>query len=230
VKKECVVISVSGSLLVPDKIDSQFLKDFVTLIQAHSEKQFVLVVGGGRPARAAQEAVRSVREASVTDRDWLGIMATRMNAELLRVAFGARAHKHVVIDPTKPLPNKPVIVAAGWKPGWSSDYVAVLLAKKLKAHTLINLTYTDYVYDKDPRKYPDAKPFEKLSWKAFLTIVGSKRTPNMNAPFDPVGAKLAKQARIRVIIVNGQKLNTLQACIEGRPFTGTVIEDKKAAI
>ena len=86
--------------------------------------------------------------------DWLGISATRFNAYLVKTIFKNLTYREIIADPTKKIrmKNEKVIVAAGWKPGCSTDYDAVLLAKNLGVKTLINLTNIDYVYDKDPKK------------------------------------------------------------------------------
>ena len=74
-------------------------------------------------------------------------------------------HK-IITDPNKKVKtNKDIIVGAGWKPGWSTDYDAVLIAKNHNVKTIINLTNIDYVYDKNPSEFPDAKPLKELIGK-----------------------------------------------------------------
>ena len=54
------------------------------------------------------------------------------------------------------------MVAGGWMPGRSTDDDAVRLAKIYGAEMVINLSNIDYVYDKDPNKYKDAKKLPKF--------------------------------------------------------------------
>jgi uridylate kinase len=224
IMKETVVLSVGGSLVAPNSIDTAFLKQFITLIAQHKEKRFILVVGGGAVCRTYQSAAKELVQPTNTDLDWIGVMATRMNAELLRVAFGAHAYHTVITDPRQAVrTSKQVIVASGWKPGWSSDYIAVLLATKYKAKTVLNLSNIDYVYDKDP-KLPGAKPYEQLSWNAFQKIVGTKWNPGANTPFDPIATKSAAKLRLRVVILNGRNIENLKKILAGKPFVGTTIE------
>ncbi len=102
---------------------------------------------------------------------------------------------------------------------------AVLLAKNIGAKLVINLSNIDHVYDKDPRKYKDAKKIVEISWDAFLKhIVGDKWKPGMNTPFDPVASKEAKKAGIDVIVADGRDLENLRHILEKAEFfKGTVI-------
>ncbi|MBI4450450.1 UMP kinase [Candidatus Woesearchaeota archaeon] len=222
-----LIISLGGSLVVPDEIDVAFLSKFCRMARSLLRRyRLVLIVGGGRTARRYSDAAKKLKhDVTDDDRDWLGIHATRLNAHLLRTLFRDVAAPVIVKDPTAELDKSHgVIVAAGWKPGCSTDYDAVLIAKQLKAGMLINLTNIDYVYDKDPRNSKDAKPLPRLSWQQYRRMVGDKWSPGLNAPFDPVASRMAQQLRMRVIILNGKHLERVRLFIAGRPFVGTVIE------
>ncbi|MBI4437610.1 UMP kinase [Candidatus Uhrbacteria bacterium] len=223
-----LVISVGGSLVVPNGgIDVEFLKDFQGLIHAHFKRgwRFVVVVGGGGTARHYQEAARGVGKLTRDDLDWLGIHSTRLNGHLMRTVLRDVAHPIMIKDPTGSLRQwtKPVLVAAGWKPGWSTDYVAARLAKRLKSKLVVNLSNVDYVYDKDPRKHKDAEAICTISWKAFRRLVGNTWDPGMNVPFDPVASRLAHHSGIRVAILNGKNISNLEGLLTGERFIGTVI-------
>ncbi len=219
-----IVISVGGSLIVPKDIDLKFLQEFKTLILRHIEegKRFVVITGGGNTARVYQDAVRN--EASSENLDWIGIAATQMNADLLQSLFGSVAHWKVVQDPTAKVDFKEkILFAGGWKPGWSSDYCAVALAKNLGAETVINLSNIDYVYDKDPREFPDAKKIEDITWKEFRKIIPAKWDPGLHSPFDPVASELAEKAGLEVVVMNGKKLENLDLLLSQKKFIGTRI-------
>lgn len=223
-----LVISVGGSLVAPSSgIDYDFLKSLKRLITRHTKRgwRFVIVVGGGGTARQYQEAARKVGKLTREDLDWLGIHATRLNGHLMRTIFRAIAYPIMLKDPSRPLSRwkEPVLVAAGWKPGWSTDYVATRIAKRLGAKTLVNLSNIDYVYDKDPRKHADAQVICEISWKDFRRIVGNKWDPGMNVPFDPVASRLAQNSGIRVAILNGKNMENLDGLLSGERFVGTVI-------
>ena len=223
-----VVISVGGSLVVPPGgIDVSFLKQLKTLMERQVKlgTRFVIVVGGGGTARAYQNAARRVGKITREDIDWLGIHSTRLNGHLLRTILRGLAHPVMLKDPTRPLTHwkEPVLVIAGWKPGWSTDYVATRMARRLKASMVVNLSNIDYLYTSDPRKNPEAKAICEISWQEFRKMVGDKWDPGMNVPFDPIASRLAHQSKISVVIANGKNFKNLDAILSGRSFKGTVI-------
>lgn len=226
---EIVVISLGGSIVVPNGgINVGFLKRFNKFIrkQIKNNRRFLIVVGGGKIARHYRDAGKGViGKISNEDLDWLAIHATRINAHLIRTIFQDIAHPRIVENYDKKLRNwkEPVAIGAGWKPGWSTDYDAVLLARDYKASIIINLSNIDYVYNKDPSIYPDAQPIKKATWDYFETLVGDKWIPGLNAPFDPIATKLAKKLGLTVIFVNGKNLNNVERILNGESFRGTVI-------
>jgi uridylate kinase len=227
-KPTTLIISVGGSLVVPNGgIDHQFLKDFKALILRHIKNgwRFVIVVGGGGTARQYQEAARKVGKLTRDDLDWLGIHSTRLNGHLLRTILRDVSHPVMMKDPTGPLNRwtKPVLVAAGWKPGWSTDYVATRLAKRLKSRVVVNLSNIDYLYTKDPNKHKDAEAICDITWKEFRAMVGNEWDPGMNVPFDPVASRLAHHSGIKVAIINGKNIKNLDRLLKSERFDGTVI-------
>lgn len=225
--KETIVISVGGSLIVPNAIDINFLKKLKTLVQKEIKngKQFLIISGGGRTARTYQDAGRKVSKLSNEDLDWLGIHSTRLNAHLLRTIFYKEAYPVIITNPEKDdLPkDSRLIIAAGFKPGASTDLRAVQLAKRLGAKKLINLTNTDGVYDKDPKKYKNAKYLKELDWESFRKLLPKKWDPGLSSPFDPIAAQEAEQAKLEVAIINGNKLKQLENYLNNKKFTGTVV-------
>lgn len=227
-KRQTIVLSLGGSLIVPDGIDTVFLKKFMALIRKHvrAGKSFIIICGGGRLARNYQGAAASITKLTRDDLDWLGIHSTRLNAHLLRTVFRHEAYAKVIKNPVKdPLPKHArIVIGAGWKPGFSTDFDAVLLAERMGATTMINLSNISYVYDKDPRKFKDAKRILAMSWKAFRKKFGSRWDPGLNSPFDPVASKHAEKLGMRVIIAEGKDLKNVDRILSGKTFKGSVIE------
>jgi uridylate kinase len=223
------VVSLGGSIVAPDKPDVQFLRGFFALACAYLDgdptRRLILVVGGGGPAREWQKAYREAAVKVDADaQDWLGVMATRLNAQLVKALFGELCPHDVVVNPTSVdvFPGR-VLVAAGWKPGFSSDYDAVLLAERFGAPSVVNLSNIAKVYTADPKTDPDAKPIDAIDWKDFRAMVGDEWVPGKNVPFDPIASRKAEELGLRVICAAGRNLPNFQAILEGRPFEGTVI-------
>lgn len=222
-----IVMSLGGSIIVPDQVDVNFLKRFRKLVLDFVKKgnRAVIVCGGGRTARRYGDAAQKISKVSNEELDWIGIKATYINAELVKSMFGSLAYENVVTEPNKHVTtSKKIIVGSGWKPGWSTDYDAVLLAKQFKADMVINLSNIEYVYDKDPNKYRNARKIEEMSWADFQKLVGKKYKPNASWPFDPVASELAKQWKMKVIVANGTDLGNLKGILNGGSFKGTTIK------
>lgn len=229
------VLSVGGSIVVPEKPDTEFLSAFINMVKdwlsKDEKRKLILVVGGGAPARVYQNAYAEVAKSTGSDSasdaaDWIGIMATRLNAQLVKAAFGSLCQNDVVYDPTAPIEFKGrVLLAAGWHPGFSTDNDAVLLAENHGAKTVVNLSNIEKVYTDDPRKNPDAKPIDSISWADFRKMVGDEWVPGKNCPFDPIASKKASESGMTVICAGGKNIENIRKILDDADFVGTKIGD-----
>ena len=221
-----IVLSLGGSLIFPNDLDKKFLLDFKKVIESYIKKfyKFVIVCGGGKLARNFQEIASKNRKLSSKELDRLGIYATKINAHILKSMFNEDAEEDIVSNPNQKIVfKKNIVIAGGWLPGWSTDYDAVLLAKNLGSDELINMSNVNHVYDKDPKKYRDAKKIDNISWQAFRKLIGDKWKAGLNTPFDPIAAKEAEKSKIKVSII-GKDLKNFRNLLDGKKFKGTIIE------
>ena len=230
------VLSLGGSIVAPDSPDTIFLPAFEAMVRdwlaQDKEHKLILVIGGGGPARVYQNAYKAVLAArkdggAVADNnqaDWIGITATRLNAQLVKAIFSDLCPNDVVYDPTADFQFQgQILVAAGWKPGFSTDNDAVVLAQRFGAKTVVNLSNIEKVYTDDPKTNPAAKPLDTISWEDFRKMVGDEWTPGKNTPFDPIASKGAQQDGISVICAGGRDIENTRAILDGKPFKGTRI-------
>nr|QQK86935.1 uridylate kinase [Treponema denticola] len=227
------VLSVGGSIVAPDKPDFDFLDKFSKAVRGwlsqDSSRKLIMVIGGGAPAREYQNSYRTVcdlckKNINNDEADWIGIMATRLNAQLVKAVFSDLCPNPVVYDPTAvDMFGGQILVAAGWKPGFSTDNDAVLLAERFSGQLVVNLSNIAKVYTDDPKKNPEAKPIDKISWEGFIKIVGTEWVPGKNTPFDPIASQRAQKAGIRVICAAGKDIENLENILNGKDFKGTVI-------
>ena len=117
-----------------------------------------------------------------------------------------------------------LIIAAGYRPGASTDLRAVQIATLTKARKVINLSNTDYVYTADPNKDPQAEPIKEIDWSSFRKLIPSDWDPGLSSPFDPVAAKEAEKRGIEVAAINGKKMDSLRDYLNDIPFIGTRIK------
>jgi len=224
------IISVGGSIIIPKTgFDVEFLKQFRNLILERVKKgdKFILVIGGGATCRQYQNAAKAVVKLNEEDLDWLGIHTTVFNANFVRLLFKDYVYQTVIQDPTKKVKtNKPIIIAAGFKPGCSTDKDAVMHAKTYEAKEILNLSNIEYVYDKDPNQFPDAQKIEQIGWAKFRKeIVGNTWVAGANRPFDPIASREAEKLGLKVSILKGTDLVEVNKAIAGKKFKGTVIND-----
>ncbi len=224
------VLSLGGSIVsLEDGVNINFLKKFKKLLESRVEKgdRFIIVVGGGSVSRQYVSSVRKInRQVSAEDQDYIGIKATHLNAYLLKSIFPDLAYDKLIESPVVKLKTgKPLIFSGGYLPGNSSDFVAVLLAETYSIKEIVNLSNIDYVYDKNPKEFSDAKKVTKIDWSNFLRIIGGDWVPGMNAPFDPVASLRCHQKNKKVVVLNGQNLSNLSNYFSGKKFKGTEIHN-----
>jgi uridylate kinase len=223
------IISLGGSIIAPEKVDVVFLKALYDLVCFYLEqdknRKLILVCGGGGPAREYQNAYKKIvisEDNNATDR--IGIAATRLNASLLKELFSGYCSDEVVMDPTAvDCFSGRILIAGGWKPGFSTDYDAVILAERFCVEEVINLSNIAKIYTDDPKKNPDAVPLDTITWERFRQITGEVWEPGKHCPFDPVAARRASELNLRVIFADGRDIDNVKKILAREPFNGTVI-------
>jgi uridylate kinase len=224
--KSPLIIRYGGSLLVPDQLDVDTLQSFKDLIIPFlNDHQVYIIVGGGQTSRMYQEALQSIGGVAQDQVDWMGIYTIRMNSEFVRIFFGELADASIYNSPDE-LPehsDASVIICAALEPGHSSNIDAVEFAQHTGARKILNLSNIDHVYSANPAKNPDAKPFDILTWDAYMDLIPDEFTPKLSVPFDPVAARKARDLGLEVIIMDGQNMDAIQNFLHGKDFVGTRI-------
>lgn len=223
-----IILSLGGSLIVPDEINTTYLQQFRQLIieEIEAGKQFVIFTGGGRTARFYIDGASAITTMTNDQLDWLGIHSSRLNAQLVKTILEEYAEPKIIVDPSiKRELNRPLTFGGGWKPGWSTDFCAMQFALTHGIQRVVNLSNIKYAYDKDPKQFPDAQPIIETTWSKFRTIVGEEWKPGLNMPFDPIASRLADENNKEVVIADGTNLANVRAIINGEPFEGTFIHN-----
>ncbi|PLW80415.1 UMP kinase [Candidatus Woesearchaeota archaeon] len=221
-----IILKLGGSIFMPEHVDTDYLLKFKKMILEYSNKyRFIIIVGGGHTCRKYQDALRVIADVTDEQIDWMGIHVTELNAQLLKLMFERESHPYIITDPTKPIDqNINIIIGAGYKPGWSTDYDAMLLAKQFDNKEIIVLSNIKQIYSDDPKKNPDAKPIDDMKWKDLAEIVGDKWTPGLNVPLDPSAVKEGIEQKVKVVFADGRDLDNFKKILDGKDFTGTTIK------
>jgi len=184
------------------------------------------VVGGGSTARTY---IRAARELGVDESalDELGIAITRVNARVLLGALPDAYPRPAESFDEALLASRshPIVVMGGTHPGHTTDAVATMLAEKARAHRLVIATNVDGVYDRDPRKHPDAKLLSRLSAQELVHITrDATQEAGSAGVIDPTGVKILARSGLECRVVNGRKFEELRKALLGEPFHGSVVE------
>ena len=244
------VIKFGGSRLRPKEkeVDESCVRFLIDLAKNHSENKFLFIIGGGALARELQkEGLGELNELYDPDqdlleqgKDLLGIKATRENGRLLIERFqkeNINICPKLLIDPTAGLPGEfQIYIAGGWKPGWSTDYVAMKFAQKYNSKKVIKVSDFSYVKDISPLELKDLKEEEinnklgqtknlkDITWKKIADLVGTKWIPGLHTPLDPLAAALGlKNQHITLYIVPENQIESILQNDKG--VKGTIIHN-----
>ena len=221
---EPIVISLGGSIIVPKAVDYKFLKEFKKMLLSLKNKKIVICTGGGFIAREYISALKKEKLNEYT-LDLMGIEATRLNAKLL-ASFLQKCNQGIptTLEGIKEsLQTHNIVVCGGLSPGQTSDGTTATIADYLCAKEMINVTNVDGLYNKDPKKYKNAKFIPQISHKEFIKIISKiKKQPGQHFVLDALAAEIALKSGIKVIILKGT--NNLKNYILGKKFKGTIID------
>jgi uridylate kinase len=228
-KKRVIVLSLGGSMIVPENINVQFLRKFKKLLLEKTRKyKFVVVCGGGSTAR---KYIGGLENEEVPKKRFfqslLGIASTRLNARFMTYFFNEDANKGIPHDmkEVKNLLRIYDVVFCGalrYAKKETSDGTSAKLANFFKT-IFINITNVKGLYEKDPQKNPSAKIIPKISWKNFDKIASSiKYKPGQHFILDQSASKKIKKNKIPTYII-GRDLNQLKNILEEKDFIGTLI-------
>ena len=102
------------------------------------------------------------------------------------------------------------MVSGGLKVGWSTDMDAAVFADILSADRVHKISNIDYVYDKDPKEFFDAKLFKDMTWeeyfKLFNIVSGEQHKPNRTMPLDVESVQFCARKGLSFFITGGNTL------------------------
>lgn len=227
-EKRIIVLSLGGSLIIPDDVDFSFLKKFKSVILRNKKNfKFLIVCGGGSIARKYITALRK-EDLNEEFQSFSGISATRMNARFMNYFFGINP-EYGIPHTTKTLESyakKRDIIFFGaleYRPKQTSDSTAAEVAEHFKT-IFINLTNVSGLHDKNPKEYRDAKFIPRIGWRDFYKMANkSKYKPGQHFVLDQTAAEIIMKHKIPTYIL-GKDLKQLENVLHEKPFRGTIIK------
>jgi uridylate kinase len=223
-----IVFDIGGSVICPKGVpDINYVRRLSKFLISMKKKNAIIVVTGG--GRMTKEYIRATRKLGPSEPllDRIGILGTRMNAMVLVAGLGKHAYPKVVEhkeDLEHGISSKKIVVLGGTIPGQTTDAVAVAAAQFFRADMLVIGTNVKGVYDKDPKKYRNAKMISKITPKQIYSMVKVKK--HMAGPLtvmDQIAARLLERTKTRTVFLDGRNLKNIKSALEGKKFVGTLI-------
>ncbi|MBN2251667.1 MAG: hypothetical protein JW724_06310 [Candidatus Altiarchaeota archaeon] len=238
-----IIIKYGGSIINPDgQYDDQAIRKLSSLLQANLKEQFCLVIGGGRVCRQLQDAAESIlkdvlpSEQMNNARDEIGIATTKINAAYLlsrlKPLIGKELCPTLVIDPhAKPPGGYRVYLATGARPGHSTDYDTMALAKTFSADRAIKISDFETVLDVKPSAFDkerlgEYQPLPRMTWTELASLIGEEWHSGGSYPFDPAACKIGKELAFKGFSLSIGRYDQLDAMVAGKPFKGTLVQGR----
>src|SRR5216117_1527223 len=237
---ERIVLKLSGEAMQErgggDNISLAVVREIAERIKEVRDLDVLvsIVIGGGNIWRGLAASHRGMDR---TTADYMGMLAIVINALALRSALdqiGVQTRVQTAIDMRNVAEpfilgrairhlelGRVVIFAAGTgNPYFSTDTTAALRASEIRADVILKATKVDGVYDRDPKKYPDARRYDRLTFTEALT----KRLQIM----DSTAFSLCMDNRIPIVVFDMYKPGILHDAVLGRNV-GTLVCDEASA-
>jgi len=213
-----LVIKIGGSLAIGENgPNPEYFKKLIPVLKEAGKKhQLIVSIGGGKFVRKYYSQVKGMGFTN-DESEWMGIDLLRANVHFLAFLL-----KTTPIFAIEEINGKTSGVIGGIKPGRSTDANAAIAAQKIKADLIIKLTDVDGVYEKDPKKFPDARKLDKIPLKDIVKYATDGK-PGDYGVFDKLALKTIKQHKIKTVIISGNDPKNILKVLVGEKI-GTVIE------
>ncbi len=221
-----IVVRIGGSV-VANPINTDLMSKYADIIKSVKQEgnEVAVVLGGGALAREFIGIAKNLG-LDMNGQDEIAISCSRLFAQLFLKKLGDVACTKVALtldDAAQCLHEGKVVVMGGLKPGITTDTVAALVAERINAELLLKGTDQNGVYDKDPRKHPDAIKLDHLSIEDLAKVFEhNEHKAGIHQIIDPEAIKVLQRKRLKIIVVNGFKPENMMAALRGENV-GTVI-------
>jgi uridylate kinase len=221
-----IVVRIGGSV-VANPINTELIGKYAEVIKTVKQQghEVVVVLGGGALARQFIVLAKDLG-LDMNAQDEVAISCSRLFAQLFLKRLGEVACSKVVVSPDEAaacLGESKIAVMGGLRPGITTDTVATLVAEKIKADLLLKGSDQKGVYNKDPRKHPDAIKLDRLTFEELAQVFEhNEHKAGIHQIIDPEAVKILKRSRIKTVVVSGFEPQNILAAVKGENV-GTVI-------
>ncbi len=229
-----VLLKISGEALLGDvhygidpKVANTIIQDVANVVKAGIE--VCLVIGGGNIFRGMTASARGIDR---VHGDYAGMLATVINAVVLHNVFEDHSIKSCIMSAIEIpqiaenyvrdraigyIKQGRVIIFAGGigNPYFTTDTAAALRAIEMKCDLMLKGTQVDGVYDSDPKKNPNAKRYDEITYSEALI--------NGLSIMDATAFSLAQDNHLPMIVFNMHKEGNFEKVLLGNGVCTKVI-------
>lgn len=224
-----LVIKIGGSVIA-SPLEPERILQYSNILRTLKEEghEIVVVVGGGKVAREFI-SIADKMGLKDADKDEIAILVSRLNAQLLARSLRELGSKDIPSSTeqvNRLLDAGKIVVMGGLKPGITTDSVAAIVLESTKSKILVKATDQEGIYDKDPRKFPNARKLDRLTYDDLHKIVTQEaHRPGMHEILDPKSIQILEKRKAKVIVINGLKPENILLVARGDKI-GTTVESK----
>ncbi|HBB64758.1 hypothetical protein A3K02_01580 [candidate division WS6 bacterium RIFOXYD1_FULL_33_8] len=219
--KKSIVLKVGGSILYDHLLNINFdlfkrLKKWYWEVKDVYEN-IVLVTGGGGLSRNIEEKVAGEIKKEIGIHS-VAMSITQTNAVILAAYLEDKDIfiPHTLGDAYEYLHTGKgkFMVSGGLKVGWSTDMDAAVFANALEEERVYKISNVDFIYDKDPKEFFDAKPIRDMSWEEyfqmFSIVPNQQHQPNAHIPVDVQCSLFCERKGMSFHVTGGKLLYEIQ--------------------
>ena len=215
--KQVMVLKVGGSIMYDKLLNINFdlFKHLKKWYYENKDKysKVVFVTGGGGLSRSMQERISE----DFGGEEYLHSIAMSLTQTNATILASFLEDKDIFLPKTLGDAYEflmgsggRTMVSGGLKVGWSTDMDAAVFADILSADRVHKISNIDYVYDKDPKEFFDAKLFKDMTWeeyfKLFNIVSGEQHKPNRTMPLDVESVQFCARKGLSFFITGGNTL------------------------
>ena len=234
-KYKRVLLKLSGEALAGDAhrgLDFDVIGGVCDVVKKCVELgvQVGIVVGGGNFWRGAKDGGGRMER---TRADHMGMLATVINALAVADCLeqrGVAVRVQTAIEMNKIAEpyirskairhlekGRVIILACGTgNPFFSTDTASALRAAEINADIIFKATMVDGVYDKDPKKYADAKKYDTLTFSRVLA--------DQLAVMDSTAATMCRDNSLPILVFDILHPENIAKAVAGEPIGTLVVE------
>ena len=224
-----VLLKISGEMLSGTQdfgLDPKALEKYANKIkQLHDRNyQIGIVIGGGNIFRGMSVAAKGIDRVAG---DYLGMLTTIMNSVALQssleklncstrvmsaITITQLAEPYIRRKASRHLEKGRIVIMAGGtgNPYFTTDTAAVLRGIEINADVIMKGTKVDGVYDKDPKKFSNAKRFSELTYKEVVN--GELQVMDLTA------VTLCKENKIPILVFNLEEENSINNALDSSKY------------